>query len=127
MSLDVSSTSAVRPVQTEAVARPTVADSEVSAKPHAPGYAPETAAPAARIDPHQQRKELEQAIQRLNEQIQRTSYNLTFSVDDASNHVVVKVMSADNGEVIRQIPNETVLRIAKNLEEIKGLLQDQKI
>jgi len=127
MSLDISPASAVRPVQTETVARPSAADSEASGKTLPPKNAVDKAAPAQRIDPHQERKELEQAIQRLNEQIQRTSYNLTFSVDDASNHVVVKVMSADNGEVIRQIPNETVLRIAKNLEEIKGLLQDQKI
>jgi flagellar protein FlaG len=30
------------------------------------------------------------------------------------------------GEVVRQIPNETALRVAHNIENMKGLMQDQK-
>jgi uncharacterized FlaG/YvyC family protein len=30
------------------------------------------------------------------------------------------------GEVVRQIPNEVALRVAHNLEDIKGLMQDGK-
>jgi len=39
---------------------------------------------------------------------------------------VVKVRTA-SGEVIRQIPDETVLRLAENMQDLKGLLQDEKI
>jgi flagellar protein FlaG len=80
-----------------------------------------------RIDPETSRRELEKAVERLNEQIKKSSYNLNFSFDKASNHVVVKVRSASSGEVIRQIPNDTVLKLAEHLEDLKGLLQDEKI
>ena len=82
---------------------------------------------AKRVDPETTRRELEKAVERLNEQIKKSSYNLNFSFDQASNHVVVKVRSASSGEVIRQIPNDTVLKLAEHLEDIKGLLQDEKI
>jgi flagellar protein FlaG len=40
---------------------------------------------------------------------------------------VVTVKSAESGEVIRQIPSETALKVAHNLADIKGLLEDKKI
>lgn len=70
------------------------------------------------------REELQEAIERLNEQVKKNSYNLNFSVDESSDYVVVKIRDANNGEVVRQIPNETVIRIS---EHFKGMLQDEKI
>jgi len=70
------------------------------------------------------REELQQAIERLNEQVKKNSYNLNFSVDEGSDYVVVKIRDANSGEVVRQIPNETVLRLSQHF---KGLLQDEKI
>ena len=70
------------------------------------------------------RKELQQAIERLNEQVKKNNYSLNFSVDEASDYVVVKIRDANNGEVVRQSPNETVLRLSAHF---KGLLQDEKI
>ena len=34
--------------------------------------------------------------------------------------------SADTGEVVRQIPNEVVVRVAHNIEKMKGLLLNAK-
>ena len=56
--------------------------------------------------------------------VKKNNYSLSFSVDEASRHVVVRIRDANSGEVVRQIPNETVLRLSENL---KGLLQDEKI
>jgi flagellar protein FlaG len=39
---------------------------------------------------------------------------------------VVTVRSAETGEVIRQIPNEVVVRVAHNIERVKGLLLNAK-
>jgi uncharacterized FlaG/YvyC family protein len=39
---------------------------------------------------------------------------------------VIQVEDVKTGEVIRQIPNETVLRVSHNLEKVKGLLLDEK-
>jgi flagellar protein FlaG len=38
---------------------------------------------------------------------------------------VVTVKNADTGEVVRQLPNEVVVRIAHNIEEFKGLLHNK--
>jgi len=39
---------------------------------------------------------------------------------------VVTVRSAETGEVVRQIPNETVVKVAHNIEKMKGLLFSAK-
>ncbi|MEK0416496.1 MAG: hypothetical protein RI949_502 [Pseudomonadota bacterium] len=77
------------------------------------------------LDPEKMRQEVQEAIKKLNEQMTKNSYNLNFSVDDTTNFVVVQVKNVQSGEVIRQIPNETVLRVAHDLEAVKGLLRDQ--
>jgi flagellar protein FlaG len=46
-------------------------------------------------------------------------------VDDVADKVVVTVKNKE-GEVIRQIPSEVALRVAHNLENIKGLMKDEK-
>jgi flagellar protein FlaG len=38
---------------------------------------------------------------------------------------VVLVKNADTGEVVRQIPNEVVVRIAHSIEAFKGLLHNE--
>lgn len=82
---------------------------------------------ALRAQSETARKELQQAMEQLNEQAKKNSFNLNFSFDQASQHVVVRVKDAHSGEVVRQIPDETVLRLASHLEDIKGVLQDKKI
>jgi flagellar protein FlaG len=47
-------------------------------------------------------------------------------VDEAVGGPVVTVRSAESGEVVRQIPNEVIVRIAHNLEKVKGLLFNGK-
>jgi flagellar protein FlaG len=49
-----------------------------------------------------------------------------FQIDEAVGGPVVTVRSAETGEVVRQIPNEVVVRIAHNIEKVKGLLLNAK-
>ena len=53
--------------------------------------------------------------------------NLNFSRDEALNQVVITVKSTETGKVIRQIPDETFLKIAHNIESLKGLLHNEEI
>ena len=82
----------------------------------------------ARPDPLAQfkatRKELEQALTEVNERMQRNGRSLAFSLDKATDRTVIKVTNSTTGEVIRQIPDETVLRIAHTMEALKGMLYD---
>ncbi|MNG28399.1 flagellar protein FlaG [compost metagenome] len=54
--------------------------------------------------------------------MQATQRNLNFSIDDSTGRVVVKVIATDSGEVIRQIPSETALKLAQNLSDASSLL-----
>ena len=50
-----------------------------------------------------------------------------FSIDRESNMIIVKIKDKETGEIIRQIPPEVVLKIAKSIEEFLGLLLDERV
>lgn len=67
-------------------------------------------------------EEMQSAVSKLNDYIQIVRRNLQFSVDEDTGRTVVKVMDVETEEVIRQVPSEEALKLAKHLEEIRGLL-----
>ena len=69
--------------------------------------------------------QVEQAVRELNAALQIRSVGLQFEVDEDTDKVIVKVLDRDSGELIRQIPSEEALRIAKMLGRAPGLLMDQ--
>lgn len=69
-------------------------------------------------------QKMEEIVERMNQEMQAQQRGLSFSYDRTINTHVVTVKSASSGEVIRQIPNEVVVRVAHNLEKLKGLLFD---
>ena len=78
------------------------------------------------INPAQERENLKQAVNMLNQQAQQTNRGLGFRMDEVLNAPVVTVTSAQTGEVVRQSPNEVVIRIAHNIEKVKGMLFNGK-
>lgn len=81
-------------------------------------------APAAVKEP--ERADLEKAVTDIRDFVQATQRKLDFSIDDSTHRVVVKVIATDSGEVIRQIPSETALKLAQNLSSASNLLFDDK-
>ena len=77
------------------------------------------------VDPKQMRENLREAVEKLNDQVERNGRGLNFSVDDRLNRPIITVRSTATGEVVRTIPNEVVIKVAHNIEDIKGLLMDQ--
>jgi flagellar protein FlaG len=51
---------------------------------------------------------------------------LSFEVYDKTGELVVKVINRDTQEVIRQIPSEELLRLHDKLEELRGVLFNDK-
>ena len=88
------------------------------------GAATPAVAPAPSVDPAELQKKLEEAVARLNEQMEANGRKLGFSVDDRLNKQIVRVMNKETGEVVRQIPNEVVIRVANSIEDLKGVLFD---
>lgn len=66
--------------------------------------------------------ELTKAVDEMNERSELLRRNLQFSVDDESGRMVIKVVDSQTDEVIRQIPKEEMLEIARSLEKAEGLL-----
>jgi flagellar protein FlaG len=62
----------------------------------------------------------------VNEFVKPFNNALNFSVDQESKTTVVKVIDQSTKEVIRQIPSEEMLALAKALDTMKGLLIQQK-
>jgi flagellar protein FlaG len=67
-----------------------------------------------------------QAVAKLNEVLKDRERDLEFSVDDTTGRTILKVIHAESGEVIRQIPPEELLNIARTFIEGTGsLIEDQ--
>lgn len=66
--------------------------------------------------------QVEQAVREVNAGLESRSIGLQFEIDKDTDKVIVKVIDRVNGEVIRQIPNEEVIRIAKVMGKAPGLL-----
>ena len=72
-------------------------------------------------------KQLEAAVDEIRKMADDNLMNLGFSIDRKINTHVVVVTDKNSGEVIRQIPNEVVIRVAHNIADLKGLLFDKKM
>ena len=72
------------------------------------------------------RKEVEDAVARLNNSVQQRAQSLVFAIDDDSHRTVVKVIDRHTQEVLRQIPTPEALEIAKAIDAFRGLLVDQE-
>ena len=81
---------------------------------------------AIKFDASEVRQNLQEAVSMLNQQMTSTKRGLGFQIDEAVGGPVVTVRSAETGEVVRQIPNEVIVRIAHNIEKVKGLLLNAK-
>lgn len=64
-----------------------------------------------------QRQQLDQAVSQINDYVQNVQRSLQFSIDEISGRNVVKVIDKQTEEVIRQIPTEEVLTIARTIAE----------
>ena len=80
------------------------------------------AAPPARSD------EVRKAANQVNEALKGTaSSDLQFSVEGENKQVVVRVVDSQTKELIRQIPSEQMVAISKAMDNLSGLLVQQKV
>ena len=106
---------------TPRVAEPVRAPEQVSE----PAVSMPPAKPVLNFDPDKERQELQEAISKLNEMLQDSSRTVSFSMDVKLGHPIVFVKNLSTGEVVRQIPNEVVVRMAHAIEDFKGMLHNK--
>jgi flagellar protein FlaG len=84
--------------------------------------------PELQFNAAENRKSLQEAVSMLNEQVASHKNGLGFSINDSIDVPVVTVKNTVTGEVVRQIPNEVVIRVAQNIDTVqKGLLHNSKV
>lgn len=67
-------------------------------------------------------QQVESAVSKISDFVQNFQRDLQFSVDKDSDRLVVKVVDSETQEVIRQIPSEEMLRIARSLDSSESLI-----
>ena len=71
--------------------------------------------------------ELREAISALNAALARTPTKAIITRDEELNRFVVRIADKRSGEVVREIPSEALLKFARNLQELKGLIFDTSL
>ena len=75
--------------------------------------------PAAGNLSEARKRELSDAVKNFSGFVQNITRELNFSVDEELGKTVVTVVDESSGSVIRQIPSEDMLELAKNISELK--------
>ena len=106
--------------------------SAIAAQPAPAQEARETPALPMVITPKPERKpssdQLREAVKEIQESVgnSNSNTNLQFSVDEDTGRTVVSVIDSETRQVVRQIPSEEVMRMARALDRMQGLLVNGK-
>ena len=79
-----------------------------------------------KLNPKTQNDIIKKTVEQLNEKMKLFDNNLQIEIDKDTGIQVVKIIDSKTKEVIRQLPPETTLKIAKYIDEITGLLFEKK-
>ena len=82
---------------------------------------------APRPDPQVAQRQFQDVVRELNLQMEKSGRALEFSIDKAIPLGVVTVHNKETGDVVRQIPLESVLNVAHSIESLKGILYSKVI
>jgi flagellar protein FlaG len=96
------------------------ASATAPAAPAAPAQATKSKAASATA------AELAKAVEAVNKSLDSRSQAIEFSIDDTDKRPIIKVVDQQTKEVIRQIPSEEMLEIARALDKAQGLLINHK-
>ncbi len=72
------------------------------------------------------REEVEKAAEKLNHLMGLLDKRMEFKIHEGTKRIMVKIVNRDNGDVLSEIPPEKVLDIIGSIQEMVGLIVDQK-
>lgn len=74
------------------------------------------------------REALEKAVEHANKTMQSyANSELHFTIDNDTGVSTVKIIDKETGEVIRQIPSQEMIDIAKSIDQMRGALIKQRV
>ena len=72
-------------------------------------------------------KQATAALEEINQSLRIATIGVRFEFDKDAHTLVTKVVDAQSGEMIRQMPSEEMLQVSKALGKLQGLLVSQKV
>jgi len=79
----------------------------------------------------QQEEDVQRAIEEFSKKLEKLRKifrgEAEFRYDGELNMVIVKIKDTETGEIIRQIPPEVMVKIAKSINELLGILVDERV
>jgi flagellar protein FlaG len=60
------------------------------------------------------------ALEKVNESLRSWRTGMRFEMDDEAQRLVVSIIDAESGEVIRKVPSEAVLKVARAIVQMQG-------
>ena len=69
-----------------------------------------------------QQEAVQKAAQQISKELSKAFQNLQVSVDSSLKRPVVRVVDANSGSLVIQVPSEEAVRIARRLDQMSGVL-----
>ncbi len=66
------------------------------------------------------------AAQQIQGYLRESGRNLNVTLDESTGKYVARVVNPETGEVVRSLPSEETLRIARNIDQMRGMLVNQR-
>lgn len=70
---------------------------------------------------------IDEAVEVLNEALSRKHTSAVIRRDEQLNRFLVTIKDKESGEVVREIPSDALLKFARNLQELRGILFDETL
>jgi flagellar protein FlaG len=93
---------------------------------HVLASTPKHTEPAQKVEASQ-KLSIERVVEVLQSYMESNNTSLDISVHEATGDIVVKVISDEDGRVIREIPSEEVLNRAAMMEQLQGFMFDETV
>lgn len=71
-------------------------------------------------------EQVSQALEKVNESLNLLNRRMEFRVHESTNRIMVRVIDKETNKVVKEIPPEKFLDMAAKLQDLVGLLVDQK-
>lgn len=72
-------------------------------------------------------EEIQKILDEMNTQLNIMNRSIQFSIDESSHDIVVRVVDKDTGEVIREVPPESIQKLREKMAELTGLLVEEEV
>ena len=82
--------------------------------------------PGAANGADDQENTLDKALEMVNSNMEAWSTGMRFDMDDEAQRLVVSIVDNSTGEVLRTVPSEAVLRVAKMIVHLQGQVINTK-